>query len=61
MRHMPAALTSTYSSVLPTRLTIRAGSAISSIDPVATLAVLADVPVPPLLYNLVFGESVLNE
>ena len=38
-----------------------AGSAISSIDPVATLAVLADMEVPPLLYNLVFGESVLNE
>lgn len=38
-----------------------AGAAISSIDPVATLAVLADVEVPPLLYNLVFGESVLNE
>lgn len=38
-----------------------AGSAISSIDPVATLAVLADMDVPPLLYNLVFGESVLNE
>lgn len=38
-----------------------AGSAISSIDPVATLAVLADVEVPPILYNLIFGESVLNE
>lgn len=38
-----------------------AGSAISSIDPVATLAVLAEVEVPPILYNLVFGESVLNE
>ncbi|PSC74995.1 sodium hydrogen exchanger 3 [Micractinium conductrix] len=37
------------------------GSAISSIDPVATLAVLAEVDVPPLLYNLVFGESVLND
>ncbi|KAL4430540.1 hypothetical protein ABPG77_005780 [Micractinium sp. CCAP 211/92] len=37
------------------------GSAISSIDPVATLAVLADVEVPPILYNLVFGESVLND
>lgn len=38
-----------------------AGSAISSIDPVATLAVLNEVEVPPLLYNLVFGESVLND
>eukprot|EP00887_Chlorella_sp_A99_P005897 scaffold1.g5897.t1 len=37
------------------------GSAISSIDPVATLAVLTEVEVPPLLYNLVFGESVLND
>ncbi|EFN57311.1 hypothetical protein CHLNCDRAFT_143932 [Chlorella variabilis] len=37
------------------------GAAISSIDPVATLAVLADVEVPPLLFNLVFGESVLND
>ena len=37
------------------------GSAISSIDPVATLAVLNEVEVPPLLYNLVFGESVLND
>lgn len=38
-----------------------AGSAISSIDPVATLAVLTDTDVPPMLYNLVFGESVLND
>ena len=37
------------------------GSAISSIDPVATLAVLSDTEVPSLLYNLVFGESVLND
>jgi hypothetical protein len=42
-------------------LTLHAGSAISSIDPVATLAVLSEVEVPPLLYNLVFGESVLND
>ena len=27
----------------------------------ATLAVLAEVEVPPLLFNLVFGESVLND
>lgn len=47
-------------SFSPSCLTV-AGSAISSIDPVATLAVLADMDVPPLLYNLVFGESVLNE
>ncbi len=40
---------------------VSVGSAISSIDPVATLAVLNEVEVPPLLYNLVFGESVLND
>lgn len=34
---------------------------ISAIDPVATLSVFADLNVPPLLYNLVFGESVLND
>lgn len=37
------------------------GSAISSIDPVATLAVLQQVDAPPLLYNLAFGESVVND
>jgi sodium/hydrogen exchanger 8 len=37
------------------------GAAISSIDPVATLAVLAQSDTPPILYNLVFGESVLND
>lgn len=37
------------------------GAAISSIDPVATLAVLAQVDTPPILYNIVFGESVLND
>ena len=37
------------------------GTLISSTDPVATLSVFADVSAPPLLYNLVFGESVLND
>jgi NhaP-type Na+/H+ or K+/H+ antiporter len=37
------------------------GAAISSIDPVASLAVLANVETPPLLHFLVFGESVLND
>ena len=37
------------------------GAAISSIDPVATLAVLAQTDTPPVLYNIVFGESVLND
>ena len=37
------------------------GALISAIDPVATLAVFEDLAVPPLLYNLVFGESVMND
>jgi len=37
------------------------GTLISATDPVATLSVFADVKAPPLLYNLVFGESVLND
>lgn len=37
------------------------GSLISAIDPVATLSVFADLNAKPLLYNLVFGESVLND
>jgi NhaP-type Na+/H+ or K+/H+ antiporter len=37
------------------------GSLISAIDPVATLSIFSDLNVKPLLYNLVFGESVLND
>ncbi len=37
------------------------GAAISSIDPVATLAVLAHADAPPLLYALVSSESILND
>ncbi|KAK9818672.1 hypothetical protein WJX74_002819 [Apatococcus lobatus] len=37
------------------------GSLISATDPVATLSVFSELQVPPLLYNLVFGESVLND
>jgi len=39
------------------------GALISSIDPIATLAILGNkaLNVPPLLYSLVFGESVLND
>lgn len=37
------------------------GAAISSIDPVATLAILHNANAPPVLYSLVFGESVLND
>lgn len=39
------------------------GALISSVDPVATLSIMgnADLGVDPLLYSLVFGESVLND
>lgn len=37
------------------------GSLISSVDPVATLSVFKKNGAPPLLFNLVFGESVLND
>ena len=37
------------------------GSLISAIDPVATLAIFNSLDVPPKLYMLVFGESVLND
>jgi len=39
------------------------GALISSVDPVATLAILGsnEVNCDPLLYSLVFGESVLND
>lgn len=38
-----------------------AGALISATDPVATLSVFSQLDVPPLLYNIVFGESVLND
>ncbi|KAL3155429.1 hypothetical protein ABBQ38_010986 [Trebouxia sp. C0009 RCD-2024] len=37
------------------------GALISATDPVATLSIFADMDVPPVLYNVVFGESVLND
>ncbi|TMW60536.1 hypothetical protein Poli38472_000578 [Pythium oligandrum] len=37
------------------------GSLISAVDPVATLACFNKLNAPPLLFNLVFGESVLND
>lgn len=57
----PVATLAVLAAIHRTVLLSCAGSAISSIDPVATLAVLNEVEVPPLLYNLVFGESVLND
>lgn len=39
------------------------GSLISAVDPIATLAILGarEINADPLLYSLVFGESVLND
>ncbi|TYZ63622.1 hypothetical protein PybrP1_008838 [[Pythium] brassicae (nom. inval.)] len=37
------------------------GSLISAIDPVATLLAFKKAKAPPLLFNLVFGESVIND
>lgn len=37
------------------------GSLISAVDPVATLSVFKKNGAPPLLFNLVFGESMLND
>lgn len=37
------------------------GSLISAVDPVATLAIFHALDVDPVLYMLVFGESVLND
>ncbi|RLN06382.1 hypothetical protein BBJ28_00009989 [Nothophytophthora sp. Chile5] len=37
------------------------GALISAVDPVATLACFNKLDAPPLLFNLVFGESVLND
>ncbi|OQR82784.1 Monovalent Cation:Proton Antiporter-1 (CPA1) Family [Achlya hypogyna] len=37
------------------------GALVSAVDPVATLACFNKLHVPPLLFNIVFGESVLND
>jgi sodium/hydrogen exchanger 8 len=39
------------------------GALISAVDPVATLSILGnpELNLDPLLYSLVFGESVLND
>jgi solute carrier family 9 (sodium/hydrogen exchanger), member 8 len=37
------------------------GSLISAVDPVATLAIFNAMNIDPILYMLVFGESILND
>lgn len=37
------------------------GSLVSAVDPVATLAIFNALNVDPILYMLVFGESILND
>jgi len=37
------------------------GSLVSAVDPVATLAIFNALDVDPVLYMLVFGESILND
>jgi len=37
------------------------GSLIASTDPIATLSILKAVNAPPLLFDLIFGESALND
>ena len=37
------------------------GSLISAVDPVATLAIFQALDADPILYMLVFGESMLND
>ena len=37
------------------------GSLVSAVDPVATLAIFNAMDVDPILYMLVFGESILND
>ena len=37
------------------------GSLVSAVDPVATLAIFNALDIDPVLYMLVFGESILND
>jgi sodium/hydrogen exchanger 8 len=37
------------------------GSLVSAVDPVATLAIFNALEIDPVLYMLVFGESILND
>jgi solute carrier family 9 (sodium/hydrogen exchanger), member 8 len=48
-------------TALPLAEAMLYGALVSAIDPVATLVVLKKSRAPPLLFNLLFGESVLND
>ncbi len=37
------------------------GALVSAVDPVATLAIFNALDIDPVLYMLVFGESILND
>jgi sodium/hydrogen exchanger 8 len=50
-----------FSAPLPLSHALAFGSLISSVDPVATLAIFNSVNLSSTLYMLVFGESVLND
>ena len=50
-----------FSVPLPLSHALAFGSLISSVDPVATLAIFNSVNLSSTLYMLVFGESVLND
>jgi sodium/hydrogen exchanger 8 len=49
----------TYS--LNARESFAFGSLVSAVDPVATLAIFNALDIDPVLYMLVFGESILND
>ena len=46
---------------LPLLDSLQFAALISAVDPVATLAIFHALHVDPMLYMLVFGESVLND
>jgi sodium/hydrogen exchanger 8 len=50
-----------FSAPLPPSHALAFGSLISSVDPVATLAIFSSVNLSSTLYMIVFGESVLND
>lgn len=59
------ALLSERTALLPDYITRKSafsfGALISAVDPVATLAIFSALHADPLLYALVFGESILND